>query len=158
MVNASVLTLNDLIRTNVGGGMEISVLGPLRIKEDATQAAPTAKKPRKVLALLLLNESRVVSISSLLTELWDSAPPKSALTTMQTYVLQLRKMLARATGRSLAEVAAELLHTSTSGGYVFTAPEASFDLRRYQELEQLGGRALADGDLDTASRTFRRAL
>jgi DNA-binding SARP family transcriptional activator len=137
--------------------VEIKVLGPLLIRQEARQAVPTARKPRKVLALLLLNESRVVSVPSLLAELWDTEPPKSALTTLQTYVLQLRKMLARATGRSLGEVAAESLQTS-SNGYLFAAGGADFDLYTFYEMERLGGLALADGDLDGASRIFRQAL
>jgi SARP family transcriptional regulator, regulator of embCAB operon len=133
------------------------VLGPLVIRHETRQGVPTARKPRKVLALLLLNESRVVSVPSLLAELWDDEPPKSALTTLQTYILQLRKMMAKATGRTLAEVAAESLQTSNNG-YLFAACGAEFDLYRFYEMERLGGAALADGDLVGASRIFGQAL
>jgi DNA-binding SARP family transcriptional activator len=137
--------------------VEIKVLGPLLIKQEAKQAVPTARKPRKVLSLLLLNEGRVVSVPSLLAELWDEEPPKSALTTLQTYILQLRKMLARATGLRLADVAAQILRTSNNG-YCLDVGGADYDLYECYELERRGGAALAERDLAGASQTFGRAL
>lgn len=46
-----------------------------------------------MLALLALNANRVVGTDTLFAELWDDRPPRSAATTLQTYVYQLRRIL-----------------------------------------------------------------
>jgi DNA-binding response OmpR family regulator len=43
------------------------------------------------LALFVLNAGDVVSSSRLADELWSGSPPKSASTTLQTFVYQLRR-------------------------------------------------------------------
>ena len=48
-----------------------------------------------MLALLLVRANRVVSRETLFAELWGQEPPKSAVTTTQTYIYQLRKIFAR---------------------------------------------------------------
>jgi DNA-binding SARP family transcriptional activator len=83
--------------------------------------------------------------------------PQEALTTLQTYILQLRKALAAATGGTLAEVAANLLQTR-SNGYRFVTEPGELDLHKYRELERSATRALGEGDLRSASRNFRQAL
>jgi DNA-binding SARP family transcriptional activator len=137
--------------------VEIKVLGSLHVGRGPMTVTPTASKPRTVLALLLLNESMVVPTSALVGELWADTPPKSAPTTVQTYILQLRKMLAAATGLSLAEVAETILRTKVNG-YLFEAPLGSLDLAGYSELERVGMRAMAAGDRWAAVRALRAAL
>ncbi|MFE9837947.1 BTAD domain-containing putative transcriptional regulator [Streptomyces sp. NPDC005551] len=74
--------------------MDIDVLGALDVRENGVSIAPTAPKPRQVLALLALHADRVVPVDSLIEELWSGRPPRSARTTLQTYVLQLRELIA----------------------------------------------------------------
>ncbi|WP_051468772.1 AfsR/SARP family transcriptional regulator [Actinomadura oligospora] len=137
--------------------MNIRVLGPLSIDNISVDMTPTARKPRKVLALLLLNHSRVVPISALMQELWDDDPPKTAPATLQTYVFRLRKQLAEAMGLSAAEVANDILRT-TQNGYLFVRESAVFDLSAYHRLSKAGSRAIDDADLRTAAESFGRAL
>jgi DNA-binding SARP family transcriptional activator len=137
--------------------MKISVLGPLYLEHNGIALTPTAGKPRTVFASLLINESAVVPTSALVREVWGDTPPKSAATTMQTYVLQVRKTLAAATGLSLAEVSATMLQTK-GNGYVFHAPGGALDLTEYQRLERTGVVAMTDGDLLTAVQALRAAL
>ncbi|MGG8409411.1 AfsR/SARP family transcriptional regulator, partial [Streptomyces sp. 12297] len=68
--------------------MDIEVLGTLAVREHGVSITPTAPKPRQVLALLALHADQVVPVSALIEELWAGAPPRSARTTLQTYVLQ----------------------------------------------------------------------
>ena len=72
------------------GKMEIGLLGPLVVEEQGTSIVPSAHKPRKVLALLALHADRIVTVPSLVEEIWGEAVPRSAATTLQTYILQLR--------------------------------------------------------------------
>ncbi|WP_199827004.1 AfsR/SARP family transcriptional regulator, partial [Streptomyces sp. WM6378] len=72
--------------------MDIDVLGPLGVRVNGVGVMPSAPKPRKVLALLALHVDRVVPVGLLVEELWGERPPRSARTTLQTYVLQLREL------------------------------------------------------------------
>ncbi|QIB41739.1 AfsR/SARP family transcriptional regulator [Streptomyces aureoverticillatus] len=85
--------------------MDIDVLGALQVRVHGISITPTAPKPRQVLALLALHADQVVPVGSLIGELWADSPPRSARTTLQTYVLQLRERIARA-----------LAHDSTAPG------------------------------------------
>lgn len=126
--------------------MEIRVLGPLSLACGGVSAIPTAPKPRSVLALLLLQANQTVPVPDLVQELWGGEPPASALTTLQTYVLQLRKRLAGAMAVPTSVVAASSLVT-VPGGYQFRTTEADdFDLPRYQRLAAEGQQALVAGD------------
>ena len=80
--------------------MDCRVLGQLTVRSGATVGCLTAPKPRKVLALLLVRANLVVPIETLSRELWRDEPPASAQTTLQTYVLQVRRMLAQTLGIS----------------------------------------------------------
>ncbi|MFC8147961.1 winged helix-turn-helix domain-containing protein, partial [Streptomyces paradoxus] len=103
--------------------MDIDVLGALAIRENGVSITPTAPKPRQVLALLALHADQVVPVTALIEELWGANPPRSARTTLQTYVLQLRELIAAALAREPGEALAaqrtakEVLVTSP-GGYL----------------------------------------
>jgi DNA-binding SARP family transcriptional activator len=98
-----------------------------------------------VLALLLLQANQTVPVPDLIQELWGGEPPASALTTLQTYVLQLRKRLAGALALPPSEVATTTLVT-VPGGYQFRTTSDDFDLPRYQRLAAEGQQALVAGD------------
>lgn len=117
-----------------------------------------ARKPRQLLALLLLNYSRVVPLTAAIDELWEGPAPKTARTAVQIYIHQLRKQLAEVTGQSIDEVSSELLRTARNG-YEFVAEElVQLDLRTYRRLERAGTAAMTDGDLAAAAWHFREAL
>ncbi|WP_290062361.1 AfsR/SARP family transcriptional regulator [Amycolatopsis solani] len=120
-------------------------------------AAPTARKPRQVLALLVLGEGEVLSVDSIVRELWDGQPPKSVLTTVQTYVMLIRRLLSAGLGMTGAEVARRALITRNSG-YLLTLPDAGVDLRAYRSLEREGMRAFERRDDERAVRLFDDAL
>ncbi len=137
--------------------VHIEILGQLSIRRDAVLAVPTARKPRKVLSLLLLNDCRTVSATALMSELWADSPPKSGPTTLQTYVLHLRKLFARAFGMTSEEIAKELLQTR-NGGYAFLVEQGELDLHRYQQARHAGDLALADHDDRGAVTAYQSAL
>ncbi|KAA2262579.1 AfsR/SARP family transcriptional regulator [Solihabitans fulvus] len=137
--------------------MDIRVLGPLRISCADMEVVPTARKPRQLLALLLLNYSRVVPMGMLIDELWDGHAPKTALAAVQTYVFHLRKKLAEVTGESMDTVGNEILRTARNG-YEVVAELGCFDLRVFHRLERAGMAVMAEGDLHTAAQNFREAL
>ncbi|MFZ3560636.1 AfsR/SARP family transcriptional regulator [Streptomyces sp. BH055] len=139
--------------------MDIEVLGSLSVRENGVPIAPTAPKPRQVLALLALNADHVVPVSTLIEELWDENPPRSARTTLQTYILQLRELITDALlrGGDTATSAKDILVT-LPGGYRLQTRGGTID---YQELERRAGagyRAMDAEDYPAAARKLRDAL
>lgn len=137
--------------------MEIRVLGPLMVANGSRSATPSARKQRQVLSLLLLNQGEVVSKGAIISEIWDLRPPKSVQTTLQTYVMQIRKRLSAALGLPVAEVSRRVLITR-NGGYMLMLRDATVDLYEYNSLEREGMSAFAARDDDRAVRIFDRAL
>lgn len=137
--------------------IRVQILGPLRISSADVKMAPVARRPRQILALLMLNHSRIVPMSTLIDELWDGHPPRTARAAVQMYVLELRKKLAEMTGQSMDGVGSEILRTARDG-YELAAEPAQFDLRTYRQLEQAGLAAAAKGALASAAQAFRVAL
>ena len=125
--------------------MQFLILGPLQLSNDGRVATPTAPKPRSVLGLLLLNTDRTVQVSALIRDLWGASPPVSAVTTLQTYILQIRKSLGQLLGISVSEVAQRLLITVPEG-YLLRTAAAEFDRRTFDHLAAAGRSALAAGD------------
>src|SRR5260370_26622881 len=122
--------------------MELGVLGPLFVRVGAVVSAPSAPKLRKVLALLVVHSDQVVPVSALMRELWDDDPPISWLTTLQTYILNLRKLFASVTGLSAKEVSRDVLVTR-AGGYLFRIGGGELDIYRYHVLVSAGREALS---------------
>jgi SARP family transcriptional regulator, regulator of embCAB operon len=136
--------------------MEILILGPLVLSHAGRVATPTAPKPRGVLGLLSLNADQTVQASALIRDLWGARPPVSATTTLQTYILQIRKCLGRLLGLSVGEVASSVLVT-VPGGYLLRTGSAEFDRRSFDQLAVPGRRALAAGDNAEAAELLSRA-
>ncbi|MFE3265647.1 MULTISPECIES: AfsR/SARP family transcriptional regulator [unclassified Streptomyces] len=136
--------------------MDIDVLGALAVRENGVSITPTAPKPRQVLALLALRADQVVPVAALVEELWGNSPPRSARTTLQTYVLQLRELLAQALegGRSGAK---DVLMT-LPGGYLLVSGGGRSDVREFERLAGEGYRAMDQGAFTEAARTLAGAL
>ncbi|MFD7033208.1 BTAD domain-containing putative transcriptional regulator [Streptomyces sp. NPDC059917] len=153
--------------------MDIDVLGALAVRENGISITPTAPKPRQVLALLALHADQVVPVSALIEELWAGEPPRSARTTLQTYVLQLRALIATAleperdpeadpeggapavaaAGRTAKDVLVTL-----PGGYLLNSNGGTSDVREFDRLAGTGYRAMDAGDFPGAARLLREAL
>lgn len=144
-----------------GEKVDISVLGALRVRHKGNSITPSAPKPRQVLALLALRADRLVSVSTLTEELWAGTPPRSARTTLQTYVLQLRELIAAALRRSGGAdspcCAKDVLVTSP-GGYTLNTHNGTSDVQEFERLAALGYRAMEAEDYQLAARQLRAAL
>lgn len=134
------------------------VLGTLDVRINGQSVVPTAPKPRKVLALLTLHANHVVSAPALMRELWSDEPPASATTTLQTYIVLLRKLISQALGGPGASAEAKRLLATCPGGYVLRLPCDAMDLYRFEELCVSGRQSLARGQNKEAADTLRFAL
>ncbi|MGW1230164.1 AfsR/SARP family transcriptional regulator [Streptomyces sp. NPDC001478] len=141
--------------------MDIDALGALEVRENGVSITPTAPKPRQVLALLALHADQVVPVSVLVEELWGSKPPRSARTTLQTYVLQVRDLIAVALLKDPpdrpARTSKDVLVTAP-GGYMLVSGDGVSDVREFDRLAGIGYRAMDAGDFPRAAETLRQAL
>ena len=117
--------------------MRFRVLGPVTV----APRTPTAAKVRVVLAVLLVRANETVSTESLIDELWDNSPPRTAGTTLQVYISQLRRILlegdpaAGAHGRQLLTL---------PPGYCLQVAQDDLDLTRFEALHRAGKAAGAE--------------
>ncbi|MER6343680.1 AfsR/SARP family transcriptional regulator [Streptomyces sp. NPDC001595] len=137
--------------------MEIRVLGPLEARVHNSSIVPTAGKPRQILSLLALRAGRVVQVETLMAEVWGESIPRSAATTLQTYILQLRRKLTAAGVEQTGRTAKDVLQTCY-GGYRLVPDELTCDFTEFQRIVRRGGGALADGDPHTAAAQLGRGL
>jgi DNA-binding SARP family transcriptional activator len=74
--------------------MEFRVLGPLEVLGDDGEPLPLGgRRPRAVLALLLLHRNETVSTERLIDAVWGEDPPASVRGALQVHVHALRKAL-----------------------------------------------------------------
>src|SRR6266480_866072 len=78
--------------------MEFRVLGPLEVHADGRVLDLGSGRQRRILAALLLQPNRVVTLSRLVDVAWDDDPPATARRQMQNRVAALRATLTRAGG------------------------------------------------------------
>jgi DNA-binding SARP family transcriptional activator len=126
--------------------LEFRVLGPVEVVVDGRPVALPAAKPRALLADLLLNRNRVVSVDRLVDDLWGEQPPETATKALQGYVSQLRKALG-----------ADRLLTKPPG-YSLKVEDAELDLARFELLVREGRELLGAGDSKAAAKRFDEAL
>jgi YVTN family beta-propeller protein len=107
-----------------------------------------------VLALLLLEANRVVSMDRLAEDVWGGDPPEGWVTTVQTYIFHLRRALEPDRARG---VAGGVLVTR-GRGYLLSVDRAHLDAAQFQDGFTAGRAALEAGRYAEAAETLRRAL
>ncbi|MGO9925468.1 MAG: BTAD domain-containing putative transcriptional regulator [Mycobacterium sp.] len=136
--------------TNTGLGF--GVLGPLLMTSHGVRVPVGAPKQRAVLAMLLINRNRPVSVDSLINAVWDEDPVPAARTSIQAHVSNLRRLL-RSAGVDPYQVLA-----SAPPGYQLSVAEADCDLGRFMVAKAAGTQAAAAGRFEDASNHLSLAL
>jgi DNA-binding SARP family transcriptional activator len=126
--------------------LEFRLLGPVEAVVDGQPAALPAAKPRALLAVLLLDRNRVVSVGRLVEDLWGDEPPETATKALQGYVSQLRKALG-----------ADRLLTKPPG-YSLRVEDGELDLDGFEGLVREGRELLGSGDSKAAAKRLAEAL
>jgi DNA-binding SARP family transcriptional activator len=98
------------------------ILGPLEVVTEAGPLALGGQKQRALLAVLILEANRVVSVDRIVDALWGEHPPRTAVTSLQNFVSQLRKVLGP-----------EVLETQMPG-YRLRVGAGELDVDRFREL------------------------
>lgn len=78
------------------GRAEFGVLGPVAVFVDGTEVAVGGLRTRGILAALLINANRAVSIDALVDAAWHSDPPERARVQVQNRLGDLRRLLRKA--------------------------------------------------------------
>jgi DNA-binding SARP family transcriptional activator len=102
--------------------LEFRLLGPLEARSGGVPVELGGPKQRAVLAVLLLDAGRTVSTDRLIDALWGEEPPRTAPTSLQNFVSQLRKQLG-----------ADVLVTKPPG-YLLRIDPLQVDVNRAQGL------------------------
>lgn len=92
------------------------------LDQNGAEVQPFAPKVRTLLALLLVNRGRPVSVDRIADALWGDVPPRSAPNLVQGYVRDLRRRL------GVQEV------TTVPGGYRLDVKQGSVDTERFEDL------------------------
>ncbi|WP_415949086.1 AfsR/SARP family transcriptional regulator [Streptomyces sp. KLOTTS4A1] len=109
--------------------MEIRLLGPLNARTGRGSFAPTAGKPRQILAMLAMCPNQVVPVGTLMEELWGTKVTRGSQTTLQTYIVQLRRLLAQALRGTPHGATLDGAHTASHSGSHTASHPASRDAR-----------------------------
>jgi predicted ATPase/DNA-binding SARP family transcriptional activator len=135
--------------------MEFRLLGPLEVLGDDGAPIPLGgRRPRALLALLLLHANAVVLADRLIDGIWEDDPPASAQSAIQVHVHALRKALG-----------ADRIVTH-AGGYALRVEAEELDVERFDRLVATGTRASLESALalwrgqalgELASAPFARA-
>ncbi|MFC4852911.1 AfsR/SARP family transcriptional regulator [Actinophytocola glycyrrhizae] len=133
--------------------MEFGVLGALRLAHGNRSCVPTSPKGRQLLALLMVNANQMVPVHACVDELWQADPPRSAVSTLQTYVLQIRRLL-----RAVPTVRGQEVLTTHNMSYQLHVPAESFDRGMFESLVGRARAAIVQGDDRRAAELFDSAL
>ncbi|MEU3416442.1 MULTISPECIES: AfsR/SARP family transcriptional regulator [unclassified Streptomyces] len=128
------------------------LLGPLEVRDP--RGGPLRIPPGRqqtVLAALLLEANRVVSVDRLIDIVWEDGPPRTARTQIQICVSQLRAGLDGASGGE------ETIQTQAPG-YRLRVEEHQLDLAAFTAARAAADAAVARGDDAEASRLLGEAL
>ena len=133
---------------------EFGILGPLEVARCGRAVPLGGPRQRAVLALLLLEANRVVSLDRLAEDVWAGHPPEGWVTTVQIYVSHLRQALEPARARGAA---GEVLVTRNPG-YLLRVDREQLDAARFQDGFTAGRAALEAGRYAEAAGTLRLGL
>ncbi|MFF4604072.1 BTAD domain-containing putative transcriptional regulator [Streptomyces sp. NPDC001339] len=136
--------------------MRFNLIGPFEIvaEDGRSPHLPSTPKVCQTLALLLTRPNEIVTSESLIQELWGDSPPRSALTTLQTYVYHSRKMFV---AERLVPPDRALLITQPPG-YLMRVADHEVDIKIFECLVQQAKTELENGRPEAARRHLEEAL
>jgi DNA-binding SARP family transcriptional activator len=130
--------------------LAFSLLGPVRAWHGGLEIDLGSRQQRTTLAMLLLREGAVATLDELIDGMWGDEPPRSAVTTIRTYVSRLRAVL------DDARAAARL--DSVRGGYTLQLPADALDVTRFRRHTTRAAEAARRADWRTVVAEQTAAL
>ncbi|MFI7633751.1 BTAD domain-containing putative transcriptional regulator [Nonomuraea sp. NPDC049400] len=127
--------------------MQYGILGPLLVRSpDGDALSIGGPRPRALLALLLLDAGRVVSVERLIDGQYGDRPPAEAANAIQAQISRLRRSLP-----------AGLIEFHGAGYRLAVSPD-DVDAHRFERLSREGRRLLTAGRFPGAASSLREAL
>jgi DNA-binding SARP family transcriptional activator len=108
--------------------MDFQILGPVELQAHEGWVNLGPLKQRTVLAALLFDAGRPVTLELLISRVWDGCPPAEVRNTLYTYVARLRRILASVPGAEGARL------VRRSGGYLLDVDPGTVDAHRFTRL------------------------
>jgi DNA-binding SARP family transcriptional activator len=121
---------------------DFRILGPLEVSDETGPLLLGGLKQRAVLAMLLLEPGRIVAVDRLIDALWGEQPPRTATTSLQNFISQLRKTLGT-----------DVLETKPPG-YRLRIRPGELDLDRFRVIVE----SARGADPQTRAEKLRHAL
>ncbi|MFJ6669674.1 BTAD domain-containing putative transcriptional regulator [Actinosynnema sp. NPDC091369] len=132
--------------------MLFRVLGAVDVvRSDGARIPVEARKPRVLLATLLLHAGEWVSVERLVEALWPGGAPPSAEKNTKTYVWKLRRLLAQ-------DPSAGERIDGGRGGYRVRVAADELDAHRFETLVRTGRRHAGAGLHRQAAAAFAEAV
>lgn len=122
------------------------MLGEVEALVDGQRLEIGHARQRCVLASLLVDVNRPVSVDQLIDRVWADEPPRQVRNALAGYLSRLRQLLGEA---------GDVQITRGTAGYTLTADALSVDLHRFRHL---AGQARVSADPLEAITLYRRAL
>ncbi|MFG3713026.1 BTAD domain-containing putative transcriptional regulator [Micromonospora sp. NPDC047730] len=129
--------------------MRFQLLGPLAIEANGRPLRLHGKRPRAVLALLLLNPGALVPVDRIIDAVWGDSPPRTVRTQVHAQISVIRRCL-------LALPDVEIRTHAT--GYLLRADPDTIDVVVFRELARRAGTLAALGQPVAAAEAYRAAL
>ncbi|MFI9582703.1 BTAD domain-containing putative transcriptional regulator [Streptomyces sp. NPDC052236] len=127
------------------------ILGPLTVTSGDRKVAVGGARQRTTLSLLLLNPGRIVSVDTLVHEVWNGKPPATARTQIAIVIAALRKAFK-------AQGATEDTIVTAHPGYLLNTEGHYVDSVDFTELITQAELATREQRLEDADRHYTRAL
>ncbi len=133
--------------------MEFRILGPLEVLDEGRSVALGGRKPRALLALLLLHRGETLGAERLIDELWGERPPATAAKTLRVHVARLRAALSAGSRERRGELVVTRGH-----GYQLVLDPERLDAHRFERLVAEGWSELAVGRPERAVVALEEGL
>ncbi|GAA1030076.1 hypothetical protein GCM10009557_20850 [Virgisporangium ochraceum] len=126
--------------------LRFGLLDEVRVWRDGEPLDIGPPKQRAVLAVLLLEPRRPVSVARIVDAVWADAPPANSVNAVQKQIVALRRALGPA------------MVTLSDGGYRLDVPADSLDTEELTALIRAGVDARSGGSPEEAERLLSKAL
>jgi DNA-binding SARP family transcriptional activator len=141
----------EMTRAREALGMEFLVLGPLLVRSDGRPVPVGGRRTEVLLAMLLEDAGRVVSVDALIEAAWDGTSPSTATKQVQNRIAALRRILVAAgAGPDVITVGAR--------GYTLNVTPDQIDSHRFASAVERGRARARAGSPTDGIDTMRSAL
>ncbi|MEO7803682.1 MAG: BTAD domain-containing putative transcriptional regulator, partial [Actinomycetota bacterium] len=131
--------------------MDFRILGTVEVVHEDRSVDLGPPLEKAILARLLIEAGRILSLDRLIEDLWEGEPPASANVSIRVRISKLRKALsASGTGTEI--------RTQQPGYVLMLDPADSLDWSLFEALHNKGRTALQGGDIEASIRDLDAAL